>query len=399
MVGAERLKRVKTSEIRELLKLATQPGMVSFAGGLPASDCFDVNGLTEAAAHALADKRCRALQYSVTDGDPEFVEAVSEHLQSVGTLSKPHPMLITSGSQQAIDLTARALLNPGDVVLVESPTYLAALQTLSLAEASIQSVKAYSHGGIDLEDLESKVERLKPKMLYLVPTYSNPSGHCLSREQRLRILELAQRYRFWVLEDDPYRELYFEGAPPPPLFELSTTTGVGTNECIYMSGLSKVVAPGLRLGWVLAPASILPKLVVVKQAADLQAPSMSQRMVAEYLRRGMLASHLPSVRSTYSRRAASMDAALRSELGGELEYSTPKGGMFFWARLAKPVYGNLLEQAIARKVLYVPGESFFADSPPSGWMRLSFATSDETTIRDGVGRLAAALRDTRNLRE
>lgn len=392
---ARRIGNVKPSAIRELLKLATRPGMISFAGGLPAQDCIDLSGLTEATARAMADPKIRALQYGITEGDPEFVEALAPYLHGSKSLPAGQKILMTSGSHQAIDIVCRTLLNAGDTVLVESPTYMAALQTLGMAEANIVGLAERVDGTFDLDDLEQKVREHKPKVFYVLPTFSNPSGRCLSEADRQGILELAQKYKFWILEDDPYRELYFGVPPPPSIFWLAAHTGIGTDWCLYMSGASKVLAPGLRLGWLAAPDRVLGPLVISKQASDLQAPSISQRIALEYLRSGKITTHLDVVRKRYELRAMCMSSALEEELRDSLEWRLPVGGMFLWARLKTKSSDRLLEHAIDTGVLFLPGESMFASKPASQWMRLSYASASNEQVIEGVSRLAKALRSAR----
>lgn len=222
MKVANRVGNVKPSAIRELLKLATQPDMVSFAGGLPALDCLDQVGLAQAAARALNDTKARALQYGVTEGDPELLAALEVYLEQTRSIPKGQRLLMTSGSQQAIDIVCRSLLNAGDTVLVESPTYMAALQTFSMGEARLVALDEREDGSFSLEDLEDKVREHRPKVFYVLPTFSNPSGRMLSERERLGILDLAEKYGFWILEDDPYRDLYFGAPPPPSIFWMSS---------------------------------------------------------------------------------------------------------------------------------------------------------------------------------
>lgn len=390
---ANRIENVKPSAIRELLKLATQPDMISFAGGLPALDCLDQIGLAQAAARALDDSRARALQYGVTEGDPELLAALEVYLGQSRVIPPGQRLLMTSGSQQAIDIVCRSLLDPGDTVLVESPTYMSALQTFAMAEANLVALSERADGAFSLEDLEAKVREHRPKVFYVLPTFSNPSGRLLSESERLGILALAEKYGFWILEDDPYRDLYFNAPPPPSIFWLSKQQGLAQQWCLYMSGASKVLAPGLRLGWLAAPDHVYGAMVIAKQSADLQAPSISQRIALEYLKSGLINEHLALVRKKYRQRAASMDQALRQHLSDHLEWEVPQGGMFLWARQKSVSSAGLLEHAIQHRVLFVPGESFFVDKPASNWMRLSFASASEAQVASGVDRLVKAFQD------
>ncbi len=393
---AERLAHVETSAIRELFKLLGKPGIISFAGGFPDAALFDVEGIRAATLAALAASPGAALQYGATEGFDPLREQIAAFMAAKGARDvAPSDLIVTTGSQQALDLIGKTLVSPGDTVIVEAPTFLATIQCFRLYGAQLLTVPVDGQGA-DVEALERLIEQHRPKFVYLIPTFGNPSGAQMSLERRRRVLELAVRTRTLVVEDDPYGDLYFDTPPPPSLLALSHEVP-GSRDCLVHCGsLSKVLSPGLRIGWMVAPAELLAKATMCKQFSDAHTSTFAQATAAQYLASGRLPATRERVRGIYARRAAAMVAALRQELGEAIDFVPPRGGLFVWARLTgargKPADGGeLARRAIEQGVAFVPGVPFFARDPDPATLRLSFATVDEERIREGVRRLAAAL--------
>lgn len=396
---AARLRFVKPSFVREVLKAASDPNLISFAGGLPAPELFDVEGLREAVLMALGEDAKASLQYGVTEGQPVLRTELSKIMAGRGAPAELSRIVVTTGSQQGIDLLARTLLDPGDVVLLERPTYLAALQVFELAEARLVGVEG-DEGGLDPDDLERKIEAVKAagkraKLLYVVSTFANPSGATLSRERRLRLLEIAAKHDLLVIEDDPYCELRFSGQAEVPLVGLAHEVPGAEHLVAYLSSLSKVVSPGLRVGWMVLPEWLLPKVVIVKQASDLHASTLSQQTAARYLQSGRLPGHIVKIREAYQARAGVMMAALRRVFPQNvLDFGEPEGGMFLWGRMSEGVDTMaLVTKAMQAGVIFVPGVSFFPDTPRGNTLRLSFTTTTPEQIEEGVRRLASVTLD------
>ena len=397
---AERLAHVETSAIRELFKLLGKPGIISFAGGFPDAALFDVEGIREATLAALAANPGAALQYGATEGFDPLREQLAAFMAAKGARGvAPSDLIVTTGSQQALDLIGKTLVSPGDTVIVEAPTFLATIQCFRLYGAQLLTVPVDGQGA-DVEALERLIEQHRPKFVYLIPTFGNPSGAQMSLERRRRVLELAVRTRTLVVEDDPYGDLYFDAAPPPSLLALSPEVP-GSRECLVHCGsLSKVLSPGLRIGWMVAPAELLAKATMCKQFSDAHTSTFAQATAAQYLASGRMPQTLARVRGIYARRAAAMVDALRQSLGAAIDFVPPRGGLFVWARLTgaggkttdkTTDGGELARRAIEQGVAFVPGAPFFARDPDPATLRLSFATVDEAGIREGVQRLAAAL--------
>ena len=393
---AERLAYVETSAIRELFKLLGKPGIISFAGGFPDAALFDVDGIREATLAALAANPGAALQYGATEGFDPLREQLAAFMAAKGARGvAPTDLIVTTGSQQALDLIGKTLVSPGDTVIVEAPTFLATIQCFRLYGAQLLTVPVDGQGA-DVDALERQIEQHRPKFVYLIPTFGNPSGAQMSLERRRRVLELAVRTRTLVVEDDPYGDLYFDAPPPPSLLALSHEVP-GSRECLVHCGsLSKVLSPGLRIGWMAAPPELLAKATMCKQFSDAHTSTFAQATAAQYLASGRMPATLERVRSIYARRAAAMVEALRQELGEAIDFVPPRGGLFVWARLTgaggKPADGGeLARRAIEQGVAFVPGAPFFARDPDPATLRLSFATVDEERIREGVRRLAVAL--------
>ncbi|WP_367137170.1 PLP-dependent aminotransferase family protein [Saccharothrix sp. HUAS TT1] len=369
------------SPVRDLLALTSRPEVVSFAGGLPAPELFDVDGLRAAFDRALSR---RSLQYAPTEGDADLRAAVADRLTRRGLPTGVGDLLVTSGSQQALALVATALLEPGAVVAVEEPTYLAALQCFRLADARVVPVAGDEHG-VDPAALADVVERERPRLLYLVPTFANPTGRTLAAARRAEIAALADRHDLWVVEDDPYSELRYRGEPAPSLASMS-------DRVLHAGSFSKVGAPGMRLGWLRAPESIMRTLVVVKQAADLHTSAVDQAAAAVYLRDNDLDAHIRRLCAAYGERRDAMIAALPSTVPAGTRWSDPDGGMFVWLSLPGDVdTASLVTSALERDVAFVPGAPFYATTPDRSTLRLSFTTNTVAEIAEGMRRLATVL--------
>jgi 2-aminoadipate transaminase len=389
---AQRLANVETSAIRELFKLLGKPGIISFAGGFPDPAMFDIDGIRDATHRALHGPLAgQVLQYGGTEGWTPLREAISRHVASKGISATPEQIVTTTGSQQALDLLGKSMVNPGDKIIMEGPTFLATIQCFRLYGADVVTAPVDADG-VHTDALERLIVEHKPRFIYLVPSFGNPSGAMLSLARRRRVLELAVQYRVLVIEDDPYSELYFGVPPPPSLMALSKDVPGSRDWLAYCGSFSKVLSPGLRVGWLIAPAHLLANAVMCKQFSDAHTSNLTQAIAAEYLALGRMDATLHRVRSTYAERARTMAECLRKDLGSALEFSAPQGGMFFWMRLTAPGAdaAELAKRAIEQQVAFVPGAPFYANNPDRATLRLSFATADLEKICEGVGRLAAA---------
>ena len=396
MQFADRLNNVETSAIRELFKLLGKPGIISFAGGFPDSAMFDVDGIREASQRALAEEPGAALQYGATEGYQPLREQLAAFMAAKGASDvAPEQLIVTTGSQQALDLLGKTLIDPGDKVIVEGPTFLATIQCFRLYGAELISAPI-DGDGVKTDELERLIAEHRPKFVYLIPTFGNPSGAMLSLERRKKVLELAVKYQTLVVEDDPYGDLYFGAAPPPSLLALSAQVPGSRDWLAHCGSLSKVLSPGLRVGWLMAPPELLAKATMCKQFSDAHTSTFAQATAAQYLKAGRMPATLAYVRAVYAERAQAMSDALRAELGAAVDFVQPQGGLFVWARLTGAggavQDGNLLAQrAIAKGVAFVPGAPFFCANPDPATLRLSFATADVAKIREGVARLGQAL--------
>ena len=399
MQFAQRLDKVETSAIRELFKLLGKPGIISFAGGFPDSAMFDVQGIREASERALRDEPGAALQYGATEGYNPLREQLAAFMQSKGVAGlRADELIVTTGSQQALDLVGKTLLDPQDTVLVESPTFLATIQCFRLYGPTVMGVPI-DEDGVDVDALEQMIQQHRPKLVYLVPTFGNPSGAMTSLQRRLRVLELAVKYQTVVVEDDPYGDLYFADAPPPSLLALSAQVPGSRDWLVHCGSLSKVLSPGLRIGWMVAPPELLARATMCKQFSDAHTSTFAQATAAQYLQAGRMPATLQNVRQVYAGRARAMCEALSVHLGDGLSFHAPQGGLFVWAKLTGKTGfttdGNLLaKRAIEKGVAFVPGAPFFANDPDNSTIRLSFATADESKIAEGIERLGQALRET-----
>ena len=393
---ADRLNNVETSAIRELFKLLGKPGIISFAGGFPDSALFDVDGIRAASNAALDQEPGAALQYGATEGYQPLREQLAAFMASKGAQDvAPENLIVTTGSQQALDLLGKTLISPGDKVIVEGPTFLATIQCFRLYGAELISAPIDADG-VQTDVLEQLIAEHKPKFVYLIPTFGNPSGALLPLERRKKVLELAVKYHTLVVEDDPYGDLYFGEAPPPSLLALSAQVPGSRELLAHCGSLSKVLSPGLRVGWMIAPPELLAKATMCKQFSDAHTSTFAQATAAQYLKAGRMPATLARVRAVYAERAQAMGDALRKDLGDAIAFVQPQGGLFVWARLTgaggKVADGNVFaKRAIEKGVAFVPGTPFFCAQPDNATLRLSFATADVEKIREGVARLAQAL--------
>lgn len=396
MQFADRLNNVETSAIRELFKLLGKPGIISFAGGFPDSAMFDVEGIRAASNQALTDEPGAALQYGATEGYQPLREQLAAFMASKGAKDlAPENLIVTTGSQQALDLLGKTLISPGDKVIVEGPTFLATIQCFRLYGAELISAPI-DENGVKTDELEKLIAEHQPKFVYLIPTFGNPSGVMLSLERRKQVLEMAVKHQTLIVEDDPYGDLYFGEAPPPSLLNLSASVPGSRELLAHCGSMSKVLSPGLRVGWMIAPAELLAKATMCKQFSDAHTSTFAQATAAQYLKAGRMPATLAKVRKVYAERAQAMGDALRKELGDAIEFVQPQGGLFVWARLTgaggKVADGNVLaKRAIEKGVAFVPGTPFYCANPDHATLRLSFATADVEKIREGVARLGQAL--------
>ena len=393
---ADRLSQLETSAIRELFKLLGKPGIISFAGGFPDASLFDIEGIAQASAQALQDNPGGALQYGATEGLEPLRTELVKLMGQKGAAIENADLIVTTGSQQALDLVGKTLINPGDKVIVEGPTFLATIQCFRLYGADLISAPVDDEG-VDVNNLEQLIATHKPKFVYLIPTFGNPSGATLSLARRKRILELAVKTGTLVIEDDPYGDLYFDAPPPPSLLALSADVPGSRDWLVHCGSLSKVLSPGLRVGWMVAPAALLGKAVMCKQFSDAHTSTFAQATAAAYLQSSRLPAELAKVRAVYAARARCMCDALEREVGDAIRFVRPAGGLFVWATLtgangAISDGSALAKRAIDNNVAFVPGTPFFAQDPDPRTLRLSFATADEDKIEAGIAKLAQAIR-------
>src|SRR5512133_2588973 len=356
---ASRLDNVETSAIRELFKLLGKPGIISFAGGFPDSAMFDVEGIKEAVNRALVQEPGGALQYGATEGYEPLREQLSAFMATKGVAVGADGLIVTTGSQQALDLLGKTMISPGDKVIVEGPTFLATIQCFRLYGAELISAPIDADG-VKVDELEKLIKQHKPKFVYLIPTFGNPSGATLSLERRKRVLELAVNYETLIVEDDPYGDLYFGEPPPPSILSLCAQQPGSRDLVAHCGSMSKVLSPGLRVGWMIAQPELLAKATMCKQFSDAHTSTFAQATAGQYLKSGRMPATLAKVRKAYGERAAAMGQALKRELGDAVEFAQPQGGLFFWARLTGAGgkiadAGEFAKKAIEQGVAFVPG--------------------------------------------
>lgn len=397
---AQRNQRMGRSIIRELLKFTQQPDIISFAGGLPAPEMFPIQQAQDAACRVLSEHGAQALQYGPTEGFMPLREWISDYMNRYGIQAQATNVFITTGSQQALDLIGKLLINPGDQVLVEEPTYLGALQAWNAYQAEYVSVPS-DDDGLRTDLLENAL-RVGPKFMYVLPNFQNPGGTTLPLERRLDLVRLSNKYGIPLVEDDPYGALRFEGEHLPPLVALDadfqTSSGLNGHgfmegNVIYLGTFSKTLAPGLRLGWVCAPVEVIDRLVMCKQGTDLQSSSFDQMLAYDMLSTGFLDEHIKRIREVYGARRNVMLNALEKYFPAGCTWTHPQGGLFLWARVPEWIdTGEMMQEAVAAKVAYVPGFAFY--SAPGGGrntMRLNFSNAQPAQIEEGIRRLGALL--------
>jgi 2-aminoadipate transaminase len=392
---AQRIQTLQSSAISALFKLAEQSDIISFAGGLPAPEVFPADQIKNACNVVLRTIGGQALQYGTSDGYIPLRELIADSANQNGdTCFGINNVLMTSGSQQALDFIGRLLINPGDYVAVESPTYLGALQAWNLYGARYISVPM-DEDGVIVEEME-KALRLGPKLIYLLPNFQNPSGVTLSLERRRQVVALAERYGVPIVEDDPYGHLYYDGAPLPSLLALDShdRSDPDAGNVIYTSTYSKLLAPGLRLAWMIAPQGVIQKCVLLKQAADLHTSTFSQCVAHEVAREGFLDEHARTIRAVYQERRDVMLETMAEMFPESVSWTRPSGGMFLWVVLPQWMDATeLLRKALEKKVAFVPGAGFYANDAPKNTLRMNFSYSSPEIIREGIARLAGLLRE------
>ena len=380
-----RADQMNPSVLRELLKVTERPGLISFAGGLPSPKTFPVAEFEAACSHVLRQDADAALQYAASEGYGPLREMVAT---SLPWQVDPSQVLITTGSQQGLDLAAKVLIDPGSRILVETPTYLGALQAFAPMEPRVTDVASDSEG-VDIAALRAAHAAGTPaRFFYVLPNFQNPSGRLMSEARRAALSSTAAEIGLPLIEDNPYGELWFDTPPPAPL------TARNPEGCLYLGSFSKVLAPSLRLGYLVAPPALFPKLLQAKQAADLHSPGFNQRVVAEVIKDGFLDRHVPRIRALYKAQRDAMLAALTKHMPEGVSWNTPAGGMFLWARLPAGLNAaSLLPQAVTRGVAFVPGAAFYAGATDTRTLRLSFVTASPEDIERGIAALAQVIRE------
>ncbi len=382
---------MKRSEIRELLKMTRRPDIISFGGGLPDPETFPVKDLEDISCQLLRDKGAIALQYGPTEGEVPLRQEIAKWM-SREKATKPENILITVGSQQGLDIISKVFLDPHDIVVVELPTYVGGLQAFNAYRARMIGVPQDDEG-MRMDLLEKTLAKLakrnkKPKFIYVVPDFQNPSGVTMSLERRKKLLDLAYQYEVPIVEDSPYRDLRFVGKPIPAIYSLDSE-----NHVIVLGTFSKLLCPGLRLAWIMAPAEWTDRMIVAKQSMDLCSPSYTQLIVAEYLKRGLLPKQIENIRKLYGRKLEIMLDALKQYMPKGVKWSKPKGGLFLWIELPKRMSANdLFLKAIENKVAYVVGSAFHCDDAGQNTMRINFSYPSEQQIVEGIQRLAKMLK-------
>lgn len=394
----DHLARAPANVLRELIQLGMDnPDLISFAGGLPAEELFDVEGLKAASRAVFGSNARTPLQYNMTEGLASLRERLAELCRTRGIGVEAGDLVVTSGSQQAIDVTVRCLVAPGDAVLVERPTFITALQTFRAAQAEMVGFETDGEGPVP-ESVEAALDEARRagrrvKLIYLVPTFSNPAGLVTSLERRRALLALAMSHGVTILEDDPYGELWFDRAPPPSIRALADADPEAARHVIHVSSLSKTVSPGLRLGWAVLPRELMQPFKLMKSTADIHSSVLSQAVADGYLSLERLAVRLPLLRRSYAAKAKALAGALARH-APELSFASPEGGMFLWAQLPSHIEAVPFARHCAREagVSVVPGDPFYPSAPSRHHLRLSFSQGSAERIERGVERLGAALR-------
>jgi 2-aminoadipate transaminase len=384
---------MKRSEIRELLKVTRQPDIISFAGGLPGPETFPVKEIEDIACNVLREKGALALQYGPTEGETPLREEIAKWLAREDSRIKLENVLVTVGSQQGLDIVSRIFLDPKDTIIVELPTYIGGLQAFTMYRAKMIGVPQDDEG-MQVDLLEAALQRLarkgrKPKFIYVVPDFQNPSGVTMSLSRRKRLLELAYKYEVPIVEDSPYRALRYRGESVPAVHSLDRE-----NQVMVLGTFSKLLSPGLRLAWIVARAEWMDRMVVAKQGMDLCSPSLTQLIVAEYMSRGLLPKQVEKICALYGKKLEVMLKALEEYMPEGVKWSKPEGGLFLWVKLPRKMSANaLFPKAIENKVAYVVGSAFHCNGKGQNTMRLNFSYSSEQQIEEGIKRLAKMIRE------
>lgn len=392
---AQRTQRMKGSAIRELLKFTEVPDVISFAGGLPAPEVFPIDEFKRACIKVLEENGAQSLQYSTTDGYLPLRDMIARHSKRYGIEVTADNIIITSGSQQALDLLGKIFINSGDRILVESPTYLGALQAWNAYGAEFIPVP-FDEEGMITQELENRL-RIGPKFIYVLPNFQNPTGVTLSFERRLHLIELAEKYGVPIVEDDPYGQLRYEGENLPAVEVLDAQTrspaGCYSGNVIYLSTFSKTLAPGIRLAWVIATPEVIQKLVLAKQGADLHTAIFNQMVVYEVAHGGFLDEHVKTIRKVYKERRDTMLDTLSEHMPDEVSWTHPKGGLFLWVTLPECIDSTkLLKVSVKKKVAFVPGNPFFPQGGGKNTMRLNFSNAVPEKINEGIARLSSSIK-------
>lgn len=385
-IFADRMFSVHKSFIREILKVTEDPKIISFAGGLPNPRFFPIREVAEAAQKVLSDCGAAALQYSTTEGHPPLREYIAHRYAKKGLKVSPEEILITTGSQQGLDLAGKVFLNKGDQVIVERPTYLAAIQSFGMFEPQFMSVPLYQDG-MDTDALKEALSQPRVKLVYAVTNFQNPTGITYSYRKRQEIADVLEDHNVAFIEDNPYGDLRFMGEEVP-----SMRAFLG-DQTLLLGSFSKIVSPGFRLGWICAREEVMEKLIVAKQAADLHSSCFAQRVVHQYLVDNDIDSHVTKIRAAYRRQRDCMVGAIEKSFPEGIEHTRPEGGMFLWVTLPEGMSTlELFQQALKENVAFVPGQAFFANGGGENTMRLNFSNSDEERIIEGIGRLGRAIK-------
>lgn len=372
---------LQASIIREMLKFSNLPGVISFAGGLPAPEMFPLADLKTSCVNIIDKYGSTSMQYSLSMGITPLRKAIAERSQMRGISSESANILITSGAQQALEMVSRAFIDPGDVVITEYPTYVGAIQAFNYHRATYEYIPMDSDGML-VDLLEERIERSNPKLIYVVSTYQNPSGITMSLARRRKLVEIASKYNIPIIDDDPYSELRFEGEP------ITSLKALGGDIVISLGTFSKLLAPGLRIGWINGPAEIMQLFERVKQVSDLHANTFTQYMILDYLERGLLDEHINNIRADYSAKRDMMIKSIEEYFPPSITITHPEGGLFLWCKL--PVEADarkLLDFAIEKKVTYVVGMAFHPDEKGNNTFRLNFSNASHETIVEGIKRL------------
>ena len=379
--------RLETSILREILKISAQPGVISFAGGLPAPELFPLEDLKRITGEVVDKYGPAAFQYSLSRGVPAFVEMLADRATAAGSLTGKDNVLVTAGSQQAIELVARAFITKGDYVMVENPTYVGALQAFNYYQAKYVTVQT-DRDGMLVDEVEEKIRQCHPKLIYTVSNFQNPTGITMSEDRRRALVDIGAKYNIPIVDDNPYGEIRFAGIPAPSL------KSIGGDGVISLQSFSKIVAPGLRMGWINGPSAIMGQFEKVKQCTDLHTSTFSQFLLYEYIAQGLLEPHIEEIKATYLKKRNTMMSALEAYFPEGVTWTNPEGGLFLWLDLPKHVSAkDLLPKAIESKVAYVYGSPFFACGGGENTMRLGFSNPACDEITEGIKRLGKLIKE------